>query len=150
MKRKLHYDVILGICILALMTFLYFTSNTFTYSESTSIFPKITIVIISVLAVIVLAEGIKKTLKSSAATDVQQAGPSFLNQYGKPLLVYGLFIVYLLVFYFVNFFVATALMLVGLMFYFGVRSWKTLLFVPVGFLAVAYIVFVNLLSVKLL
>ena len=86
MKRKLHYDVILGICILALMTFLYFTSNTFTYSESTSIFPKITIVIISVLAVIVLTEGIKKTLKSSAATDVQQASPSFLNQYGKPLL----------------------------------------------------------------
>ncbi len=146
--KKIHPDVPLGLGLLILMGAAYQISNTFVYAESTAVFPKITIIVIAMLSVLVLAQGISKT--RDQMEHPKEQGPPFLQQYGKPLLVYSLFIFYLLVFYFVNFFVATALMLVGLMVYFGVRSWKVLVSVPVGFLAVAYFVFVNMLSVKLL
>lgn len=146
--KKLHPDVPLGLGLLILMVAAYHISNTFVYAESTAVFPKITIVVIAILSAVILVQGIAKTRERAGHPGEQ--GPSFLQRYGKPLLVYGLFVLYLLVFYFVNFFVATGLMLVGLMFYFGVRSWKVLVLVPAGFLAAAYFVFVNILSVKLL
>lgn len=148
--RRIHQDVYLGIGLLALMVFLYIVSTSFVYAESTAVFPKITIAIIMLLSIILLIDGIKKSTEMVKETETKKEKPDFLKTYGKPLLVYGMFVAYLLVFYFVNFFVATALMLVGLMLYFGVRDWKPLVFVPTGFLAVAYFVFVKILSVKLL
>lgn len=150
MKRKLNYNVILGTFLIALMVFLFHVSNSFVYAESTALFPKITIVIIGLLSTIVLIDGILKTIRGSEEDAEKEPPIPFLKKYGKPLLVYGVFILYLLVFYFVNFFVATALMLVGLMLYFGVRNWKPLVFVPTGFLLVTYFVFVRLLGVNLL
>lgn len=149
-KSQIHYDVFLAIGLLTLMIFLYVISSSFVYAESTAIFPKITIVIIAILSIILLIDGIKKSAEMGKDPAEEKKRSAFLVTYGKPLLVYGIFIAYLLVFYFVNFFVATALMLVGLMLYFGVRSWKPLVFVPIGFLAVSYFVFVKVLSVKLL
>lgn len=149
-KIRIHYDVWVALALLALMVFLYVVSNGFVYAESTAVFPKITIAIIAILSIVLLIDGIKRSVELTRSGPPAEKKPSFLKVYGKPLFVYGLFILYLLIFYFVNFFVATALMLVGLMLYFGVRSWKPLVFVPVGFLAVAYFVFVRILSVKLL
>lgn len=148
--KKLHPDVPLGLGLLILMGAAYHISNTFVYAESTAIFPKITIAVIAILSVLILVQGITKTKEQCNADSPEKRGPSFLQRYGKPLLIYGSFVFYLMIFYVINFFVATAIMLVGLMLYFGVRSWKVLVFVPVGFLAVSYLVFVNILSVKLL
>ena len=152
MKRKLHYDVPLGACLLALMAFLWHVSNSFVYKESTAMFPKIVIGVLACLSALLLIQGIQQTIEGAKDGEKEngEKGPSFLQRYGKPLLVYGMFVAYLLIFYFFNFFIATIIMLVGLMWYFGVRDWKPLVFVPVGFLAVAYFVFVNILHVKLL
>lgn len=147
---RINKDIPLGVGLLVLMVFLYYTSNGFVYAESSAVFPKIVIIAIAILSSILLVNGILKTVESRKIGISEKAGVSFIKRFGKPLLVYGMFVCYLLMFYFVNFFVATAIMLVGLMLYFGVRDWKPLVFIPVGFLTVTYFVFVNILGVNLL
>lgn len=149
MKTKIHYDVFIAVGIIFFMMFLWHTSNGFVYANETARFPKIVITVIIILAAIMLMSGIKKS-KAKMNNDADQTRVPFLKKYGKPLLVYGLFVIYLLVFYFANFFVATAIMLVGLMWYFGVRDWKPLIIIPICFLTLAYFVFVKILSVNLI
>lgn len=149
-KKRIHPDVWVGVVILAIMGALYYMTGSFMYAEVTATFPRMILIAIMACDLVVLIKGIRATAamnKEMGETD--EAEPTFWQKYKAPTLVFLIFLAYLLVFYFLNFYVATALMLVGLMLFFGVRSWKPLVFVPAGFLLATYLLFDIILSVRL-
>lgn len=150
-KIRIHPDVWVALVILAIMGVLYYLTSNFMYAQSTATFPRMIIVAIIVCDLVVLLKGIRVTVELNRApqTEGEKNTPTFWQQYKAPTLAFLIFIAYLLIFYFLNFYVATALMLVGMMLFFGVRSWKPLVFVPAGFLLATYLLFELILHVRL-
>lgn len=65
-----------------------------------------------------------------------------------PLITWGIVLAYVLLFYFVGYFVATAIIIPVLMRFMKQTSWKLILAIDVGYLLVIYFVFARMLNVS--
>ena len=148
MKKKIHPDVYVSAALIAFSGWAY--AQTYSFLNKTSaVYPRLCLGAITVLAFLIFVSGL---FKSSKPAEPEPAGGEKNSRNKASVMVasvFAVFIVYLLVFYFVNYFVATALMLLGLMVFLGVRSWKVLVFVPLCYLLCAYYIFAVQLHVRL-
>ncbi len=148
MKKKIHPDVYVSAALLAFSGWAY--AQTYSFLNKTSaVYPRLCLGAITILSLIILASGITKTMNSGVPEKSTQEKNAQRKSAVMTTAVFVSFVVYLLVFYFVNYFIATACMLLGLMLYFGVRNWRALLLVPACYLICAYYIFAVQLHVRL-
>lgn len=112
-------------------------------------YPKIILTVLLVLSAALLIQGIYYTFNPER----------YNNRYGKsnksirwsvvihPLFVFGATLIYLILFHYINFFVATAIFIPLIMWIFGERKILRMLLTVVGLELFVYLVFVELLNV---
>ena len=145
LKKKIHSDVFVGIFLEALCTFFFLYGRNLPKEAKT--FPNIVLFLIAALSVFVIIGGIRKTKQMNSGVDVKNIS---WEQICYPLLTLAISTVYYFLFRYVGYFIATPILLVSLMLIFGVRNWKPLVFIPVGYLVFTYILFVWQLGVRLI
>lgn len=145
MKARIHSDVYVGVCLEAMCAFFYFYGRNL--PDSARMFPNILLLLVAVLSVFVIIEGIQKTKKAAAG---DASADISWKELKYPLLTFLVAVAYYFLFRYAGYFIATPILLVGLMLLFRVRNWKVLVFVPVGYLVFTYVLFVWQLGVRLM
>ena len=149
MKKKFSIvrEVWLGLGLVAFS--LFFLQETNGLNKRAQEYPRIMLTVLLVLSAALLIQGIYYSFNIER----------YQKRYGKstksiewsvvtnPLFVFGATVLYLILFYFVNFFVATAIFVPGIMFLFGQRKVLPILLTTVGLELFIYIVFVVMLKV---
>ena len=145
MKLKVHQDVYVSLVVL--IPAIYFLVKSLEFPFEASLYPVILIGMILFFNLFILFGGLRKTKLLQSGGSVKQFIKWDIIR--KPLIVFGFMTVYVILFDVLNYFIATPLLMVLLMLYFKVRDWKTLVFVPVGYLVFTYVCFVWQLKVPL-
>lgn len=145
MKNKIHSDVYVGIFLEALCAFFFFYGKKL--PKDAKAFPYIVLFLIAVLSVFVIIEGIRKTREANGGKAVKDINWKTIRY---PLLTLAVSVVYYFLFRYTGYFIATPILLAGLMLIFGIRNWKPLVFITVGYLVFTYIIFVWQLGVRLI
>ena len=145
MKKKIHSDVFVGIFLEVLCAFFFLYGRKLPKEAKT--FPNIVLFLIAALSIFVIIGGIKKTKQMNGGVVIKDIS---WEQIRYPVLTLAISVVYYFLFRYVGYFIATPILLVSLMLIFGVRNWKPLVFIPVGYLVFTYILFVWQLGVRLI
>lgn len=145
LKGKIHSDIFAGICIAAICLFFYIYGMAL--PTDAKLFPDILLLLILFLDIFVILEGVRKSRRMSNGETVKDIS---WNEIKYPLLVFLIVVAYCALFYYAGYFIATPILLIGLMLFFKVRSWKVLILLPVGYLVFTYLLFVWQLNVRLL
>lgn len=149
MKKKLSVvrEVWLGLGLVAFS--LFFLQQCSTLNKRAQQYPKIMLTVLLIFSAALLIQGIYYSLNIER----------YQKRYGKstksiewsvvthPLFVFGATVLYLALFYYVNFFVATAVFVPAIMFLFGQRKVLPILLTTVGLELFVYLVFIVLLKV---
>lgn len=127
----------------------FFLQQCSTLNQNAAQYPKIILTVLLVLSAALLIQGIYYTFNPER----------YNNRYGKsnksirwsvvihPLFVFGATLIYLILFHYINFFVATAIFIPLIMWIFGERKILRMLLTVVGLELFVYLVFVELLNV---
>ncbi|MGI6029075.1 MAG: tripartite tricarboxylate transporter TctB family protein [Candidatus Heteroscillospira sp.] len=128
---------------------LFFLQQSSNLNARAQQYPKIILSVLLVLSAALLIQGVYYSFKPE----------NYQKRYGKstksiewgvvtkPLFVFGTTVIYLILFYYINFFVATAVFVPAIMFLFGQRKVLPILLTTVGLELFVYLVFVLLLKV---
>lgn len=149
MKKKVSIvrEVWIGLALVLFSVYFLFQCNGL--NEKAAQYPRIIISVLLILSAALLIQGLYYTFKPE----------SYYKRYGKdnksiewgvvthPLIVFGVTVIYLVLFYFTNFFIATAVFVPLLMLAFGERKVLPILLTTVGLEAFVYLMFVKLLNV---
>ena len=114
--------------------------------ESSAGYPRILMVILAILNTFLLFDGLGRTRTPSDAKQSVMTWAEVKHSFLATVFVS----LYVLAFELIGYFPATAGMLIGLMLYYRIRSWKVLVFYTAGYLVFAYVAFVLLLKVHLI
>ncbi len=154
-KKKLHVDVYIAIIFLLFSGFMF--ALTFGMSVSAGRYARLVTGVAMALAIMYLFSGIRKSIIDNKATSKADAfkGPQLDDNefswrlFKGPLIVFLIMVVYVFLMNYIHFFPATILFVPGLMWYLGVRSWKTLLLTTAGINLFIYLLFIVELNVQL-
>lgn len=143
MKKQVHQDVFIGIVCLGLCVLIYALNTSL--PRDAALMPMLLDGMLAVLSVLIIHQGI---VKSKAPVEKQK---KLLTWDGLkiPLITWGLVGLYLALFYFVGYFIATAVMIPVLMRFMKQTSWKLILLIDACYLVVIYAVFVRMLGVAI-
>lgn len=142
MKKQIHQDVIIGFVCLALCL-LFYSMNRSLPSEA-AMMPNLLVAMLVILSGCILYQGVKK----SKAPAEEQKKLFTWDGVKTPLITWGIVLAYVLLFYFVGYFVATAIIIPVLMRFMKQTSWKLILAIDIGYLLVIYFVFARMLNVS--
>ena len=142
MKKQINQDVIIGFVCLALCL-LFYAMNRPLPSEA-AMMPNLLVGLMTVLSACILYQGV---VKSKAPAEEQKKLFTW-DGVKIPLITWGIVLAYVLLFYFVGYFVATAIIIPVLMRFMKQTSWKLILAIDAGYLLVIYFVFVRTLNVS--
>ena len=142
MKKQIHQDVIIGFVCLALCL-LFYAMNRPLPAEA-AMMPNLLVGLMTVLSACILYQGV---VKSKAPAEEQKKLFTW-DGVKIPLITWGIVLAYVLLFYFVGYFVATAIIIPVLMRFMKQTSWKLILAIDAGYLLVIYVVFVRTLNVS--
>lgn len=146
MKTKVHQDVYIGIGFILLNIFFFVMSRGL--SEGAEVFPRILLILMILLSVFIIGDGLKKTKEMESGAKKYES--FFLLKEMEPALKAFLVVfIYVVLFYLVGFFIATALFLVLFMRYLGAENKKTILLTTAIFLLIMYFVFAKQLNVPI-
>jgi len=145
MKKTIHSDVFVGIGLEAFCLFFYLYGRRLPAAAKT--FPNILLLCIALLAAFVTAQGVRKTKEMAGGAAIKDIT---WREIRYPLLTFAFAVAYYFAFRYLGYFIATPILLVGLMWFFRVRSWKALVFIPLGYLVFTYVLFVWQLGVRLI
>lgn len=146
-KASIVREVWIGLALVLFSVYFLFQCNNL--NEKAAQYPLIIISILLILSAALLIQGLYYTFKPE----------SYYKRYGKdsksiewgvvthPLIVFGVTVIYLVLFHFTNFFIATAVFVPLLMLVFGERKVLPILLTTVGLEAFVYLMFVKLLNV---
>lgn len=146
-KFSIVREVWLGLGLVLFSLFFLWQCNNL--NQRSAQYPRIMLSVLMVLSAAMLIQGLFYTFQPER----------YYRRYGKsnksiqwnvvthPLFVFGATIVYLVLFHYINFFVATALFVPLLMFIFGERKVLSILITTVGLEVFVYLIFVQLLHV---
>lgn len=147
--KKIHQDVWCGAILLGLIAFAYATSREFAQEDVRSIvMPAIAMSIISLLAVIIIIEGVKKSMDAAKKGELPKQYFTLENM-KVPFTAFIFIIAYIALFYFVGYMIATVLFLVGLMWYFKMRNLKVIAAIVVVYMLIVYFGFYKGLHVNI-
>lgn len=135
MTNKLRRDLIIGAVVFAGSVYLVHAS--LGLPKSSAIFPQMVLGAIMFMDIIMV---IQSYLKEKDRRD-PPADPAAKRNV-MPYAIFGFVLGFIALFRLTNYFVAMAALLVGLMLYFKVRSWKLLVGVPVVYGIFVYVLFV--------
>ena len=136
MKRKLHDDVYVGLVIIVLFVLLFLYSATIQTSEART-FPRLCLGVCIITGIVILMEGLKK---SNVDPDkiVRALDKKSVREGAVSMLYFAL---YVAVYYLAGYMISTVVFLVLFMRHLHVKSWKKIIGVTVGYIAIAYLVF---------
>lgn len=146
-SKPIHQDVYISTALFVLLALLF--TITLKLPESSSIFPFMLIGGIGILNVFVLLNAISKT-KAMRSSESNVTNAINWEAIKIPLLIFLFTVVYIILFRFTNFFVATTIFLITLMKFYKVKSWKVIILTTVIFDIVIYVGFVRFLNVPLI
>lgn len=146
-KKSLHQDVYISVAVYIIVGALLLISVGM--NESSAIFPRMILIGLALLNTAVFVRGIKNTniLNKSEEGVIN---PIRLEVIKAPLIVFGITALYALLFSITNFFIATSIFMIGLMKFYKVKSWKTIILLILIFNAAIYVGFVMGLKVPLI
>lgn len=146
MKSKaIHQDVYISIVLYIVLAF--FLTVSMKLPKDSAYFPNMLIIGLAILNTSVLLKGIKRT---KAMRKDGSANPIRWEVIKKPVAVFGFTVIYIALFAFTNFYIATAIYMIGLMKFYKVQSWKTIILVSVIFNVFIYLGFSIGLNVPLI
>ena len=146
-KKRLHQDIVFCIIVYVFCAAMFFFGRTIKGDARS--YPFIVLTLMCVLNAILLVTTIIKSRKMSAE-EIKEANTVRWSEIRFPLLVFIIILAYVVIIDLLGYFVATPLMMVGLMFLFGVRDWRIMVIVPIILLILIYVLFVWQLHVPLL
>lgn len=146
-SKKITREVYLGIVLSLFSVFFLLETNKMNIRAAK--YPRIILVTLLVLSVGLLIQGIYYSIyrdkyEERHGKDNKEIG---LAVFGHPLIVFGLIVIYLALFHFTNFFIATAIFTPLVMLWFGERRILPILLTTIGIDLFVYVVFVLLLKV---
>jgi hypothetical protein len=142
---KLHQDIAIGIIILLFCAF--FGYESLQMDMGPAMMPLILLTLMAVLGVLILCGGIKKSRNASPENPVKPF--ITLSSLKTPLTMFILILGYILLFFFVGYYVATALFLMCAMRYLKIKNWWLMFFVTAGFIAFTYFFLVRQLNISI-
>lgn len=146
-KKSLHQDVYISVAVYIIVGALLLISVGM--NESSAIFPRMILIGLALLNTAVFVRGIKNTniLNKSEEGIINPIRSEVIK---APLIVFGITALYALLFSITNFFIATSIFMIGLMKFYKVKSWKTIILLVLIFNAAIYVGFVMGLKVPLI
>lgn len=147
MKKHLHQDIIFSLIVYAFCIAMFIVG--WTIKGDGRIYPFIVLSLMCVLNTVLLITTAVKARKMTAE-ELQNANTITWRDIRFSLLVFIIILAYVIIIDLFGYFVATPLMMIGLMMLYGVRNWKILVFVPVVLMVLIYILFVRQLHIPLL
>lgn len=145
-KKKsltVHQDVYISLLSITAGIFLYAVSNQM--NRQAAVFPKITLTVFLVLMIVVLFQGIKKSIAATKAKGQIDERMLKWEQNKVPYLVFLITILYVVLIKYIGFFISTAIFIPGLMLFFKQKSWTAIICITAGSLIFIYLLFVVLL-----
>ena len=148
LMKKIHTDVYVGIAMIGLAVFFLWGASLIKVNVS-RVVPRLYGYCLIGLSVLLIIDGIFKSIKASNGTG------SPLPIINKTEVFWGLatwvvLFAYYLLFKYIGFFPATIIFMIGSMLALKQRNWKVIAITVTSVLGVIYIVFVQLLNVKLI
>lgn len=143
MKRKFHQEVYIGFASL-IFSLLIFAINNNIPSEA-ALMPRLLAGVMTVLSIFIIHRGL-----GLSKMPKEEQPDEYLSWAGLkiPLITWGIVVLYFLLFRFVGYFIATAIVLPLLMRFMKRTSWKTILAIDGAFLLIIYFVFVKVLKMS--
>jgi len=145
--KNIHQDVFISIVIFLSLGFLFMVS--LNIKGDSGLFPRLVIGGLALLNTVLLFRGLMKT-KEANANNREVENTINLETIKWPLIVLAVSVVYVAIFNFTNFFVASTVFLIGLMKLYKMKSWKTIILVTLAFNIFIYLGFVLALNVPLI
>lgn len=145
--KNVHQDVFISILVYLALGFLFIVS--LRIKGDSGLFPRLVMGGLAFLNTILLFRGIKKT-KDAKDNGYDIENTITLQDIKWPLIVLAVTVVYVVIFNYTNFFVASTIFLIGLMKMYKMKSWKTILLVTLAFNVFIYLGFVLALKVPLI
>lgn len=142
MKKQIHQDVFIGFFCLALC--LLFYALNMNLPSDAAMMPRLLTTMLTGLSICVIYQGV---VKSKAPAEEQKKLFTW-DGIKIPLITWGLVLLYVLLFMFAGYFVATAIMIPTLMRFMKQTSWKLIIAIDVVYLLLIYFVFVRALGVS--
>lgn len=144
-KRRINNDVFIGIGLMVVSGF--FLWQSMGMHPGAARFPRVIFTLCLILSALVALSGVRKTINPALTTKEDYA--LTWDSTKIPLVVFGMFVVYLLLINFIGFFIATSIFIPAFMFTFGARRIIPLVAITVVVNLFVYGVFVQLLNVWL-
>jgi hypothetical protein len=140
----------MGSALLAVCAYLFV--KTIDLPEPAALWPRLTLVFLTLLAAWIVYKGVRKTLTVKRGEEVDYEGEEERLNWQlvrSPLLVFGVVITYFFALTIIGFFPATALFLAGFMWYGGARDWRVYALTVIGVNVFIYLLFSVQLNVQL-
>jgi hypothetical protein len=148
MKLKpIHQDVYISLLLYIVSIFFLIASSKL--PKDSAIFPNLLIIAFAILNTSVLYKGIKKT-KTMRNEDPNAVNSIKWDVLKKPLIVFVLTVIYVILFKFTNYFIATTIFMIALMKFYRIKSWKNIILITIVFNIITYVGFVKTLNVPLI
>ena len=141
MSPKVRESLITSVALLAVFAFLF--TQTMSLPSNAALFPRMCLILLSVLTLLMLYFDVKKHAKDNA-----EGGVHF-KEILMPLVAFVGIIIYALLFEFFGYFPATIIMLVAFMFALKVKPWWLILAITAGYSVFIYLMFVVWLKVNI-
>ena len=142
-RRKINNDLFIGLFLTAVSVFFFF--ETMKINPMAARFPRVVFGLFIAMSLLLTILGIRKTLRPELAlkSDLMIS----LRVIRTPLAVFGIIAGYMLLMYLFGFFIATAVFVPVFMFFYGVKSIRTILITNVVLNLFVYLVFIRLLRI---
>lgn len=143
-SKKIFKEVWIGLCLTLLSIYLLFEIRNIPAVPAR--YPRVILIVLLALSAALTIQSIWFSIRPEKAAGKTSA-PVPLSETTFPLAVFGLLVVYLALFHFTNFFIATAIFVPVMMLLYGQRKVLPILLVTVGLELFVYLVFMKLLNV---
>ena len=143
MSPKARESVITSVVLLIIYGFLF--AQTMGMPSTPALFPRVCLILLTVLTVIMLYLDVRKYAKDHDA----ESGVHW-KEIAVPLVAFAATVVYAVLFDLFGYFPATAVMLVGFMIALKVKPWWLILAITAGYALFIYLMFVVWLKVSII
>lgn len=140
-KKTIHQDLYISLVFLAFEIYLFGLTATFKVAEVTAIFPRLILSAMMVLTILLFIRALTQTIQGKG-TKVMK-----LKDMKMSFAAYGIFVIYVLIFWKTNYFIAAPILLISFFIYMGLRNWKQIALIVAVYLVIIYIVFVKILGI---
>lgn len=146
--KKIHYDVYISLVMIALGLFFLYGASLIKVDVS-RIVPQLYSYLLIGLSVLLLIDGIIKTIKANKETGEGVPTVNAKEVFWGIMTWIAVFVYYLM-FKYIGFFPATIIFMIGSMLLLKQRNWKVITLTLALLIGVIYVVFVYMLHVKLI